>query len=232
MGCPEMAEMKIEEETEMVTVIDAIKNRRSIRKYKPDPVPDEVILELLEYARLAPSAHNSQPWRFVVLKDEAIRKKLRPYAYGLQFVESVPCVIVCCVDLGVHSMKTTRRRLKELLVAGVLDDVGEVNYDPLASVAEGDDAHLWRFLESCRFNSAIATEHIVLAALAFGLGTCWIHMFRPGEVHKLLKLPDNIAVVSLLALGYPDQSPPPRPRLPLPDIILTPIPEACSLRGT
>jgi len=212
----------------MLTVIDAIKNRRSIRKYKLAPVPDEVILELLECARLAPSAHNSQPWRFVVLKDETIRKELRQYAYGLQFVESAPCVIVCCVDLGAHSVRTTRRRLKELLVAGVLDDVGEVNYDPLASVAEGDDAHLQRFLESCRFNSAIATEHIVLAALAFGLGTCWIHMFQPGKVHKLLKLPDNIVVVSLLALGYPDQSPPPRPRLPLSDIILTPIPQACS----
>ena len=102
----------------MLTVIEAIQKRRSIRKYKSEQVPDEVIWELLECARLAPSAHNSQPWRFVVLKEEGIKKELRSYACGLQFVESAPCVIVCCVDLGVHSEKIIRRRLKELLVAG------------------------------------------------------------------------------------------------------------------
>jgi len=210
----------------MLSAIEAIKNRRSIRKYKSDPVPDEVILELLECARLAPSAHNSQPWRFVVLKDDGVKKELRRYAYGLQFVESAPCIIICCVDLGVHSAKTTRRRMKELLIAGVLDDVGEVTYDPLANVADGERMQSWRLVESCRFNSAIATEHIVLAALSFGLGTCWIHMFEPEKVQALLELPDNIAVVSLLTLGYPDQDPPPRPRLPLESLILTPIAEA------
>jgi nitroreductase len=214
----------------MLTVIEAIKNRRSIRKYKSDQVPDEVIFQLLECARLAPSAHNSQPWRFVVLKDAGVKKELRKYAYGLQFVESAPCVIACCVDLGVHSVENTHRRLKELLVAGVLDDVGQVTYDSLDNVADGDKVQSWRFLESCRFNSAIATENIVLAAMAFGLGTCWIHMFEQERVHELLKLPDNIAVVSLLTVGYPDQDPPPRPRMPLESLILTPIPEALSLR--
>lgn len=213
----------------MITVIEAIKNRRSIRKYKSDEVPDEVILQLLECARLAPSGHNSQPWRFVVLKDSGIKKELSRYAYGLQFVELAPCVIVCCVDLGVHSTKTIRRRLKELLVAGVLDDVGEVTYDPLANEDDSDHVRSWSFLENCRFNSAIATQNIVLAAMAFGLGTCWVHMFEPEKVHEQLKLPDNIAVVSLLALGYPDQDPPPRPRLPLESLILTPIPEALAL---
>jgi len=213
----------------MLTVIEAIKNRRSIRKYKSDQVPDEVILELLECARLAPSGHNSQPWRFVVLKDGGIKKELRRCAYGLQFVESAPCIIACCVDLGVHSVKTVRRRLRELLEAGVLDDVGQVTYDPLANAADGDSTQSWRSLEGYRFYSAIATEHIVLAALAFGLGTCWIHMFEPEKVHELLKLPDNIAVVSLLILGYPDQDPPLRPRIPLKSLILTPIPEAVSL---
>ncbi len=210
----------------MLTVIEAIKDRRSIRQYKSGQVPDEVILELLECARLAPSAHNSQPWRFIVLKDEGVKKELRKYAYGLQFVESAPCIIACCVDLGVHSVKPTRRRLKELQVAGVLDDVGQVTYDPLANVADGDRVQSWRFMESCRFNSAIATEHIVLAAMAFGLGTCWIHMFETEKVHEFLKLPDHIAVVSLLTIGYPDQNPPPRPRMPLESLILTPIPEA------
>jgi nitroreductase len=208
----------------MVTVLEAIKNRRSIRKYKLAPVPDEVILELLECARLAPSAHNWQPRRFMVIKDEGIKKKLKDCAYGLQFLESAPCVIVCCADLMAFGARASRRRMKELLVSGALDDVGSVDSVPDYLQGTDDYAELRRYRGQAAFDSAIATEHIVLAALAFGLGTCWIHMFQPEKVHKLLKLPDNITVVSLLALGYPDQDPQPRPRLPLADIVLTPNP--------
>lgn len=212
----------------MLTVLEAMRDRRSIRRYKSEQVSDEILLELLECARLAPSGHNSQPWRFVVLKDENVKNELRKYAYGMQFVESAPCIIVCCVDLSVHSVKTVRRRLKELLIAGVLDDIGQVTHDPLVNTVDNDIEQSWRVIERYKFYSAIATEHIVLAALAFGLGTCWIHMFEPEKVQQLLKLPDNIVVVSLLTLGYPDQNPSPRPRLPLENLILTPIPEALS----
>ena len=59
----------------------------------------------------------------------------------------------------------------------------------------------------------------MLAALASGLGTCWIHLFDPEKLHQLLRLPDTVAVVTLLALGYPAENPPPRPRLPLESII-------------
>lgn len=185
----------------MLAVLDAIKNRRSIREYKPDPVPDDVIVQLLDCARLAPSASNRQPWRFVVLKDLSIKKELSRCAYGQHFVESAPCMIVCCVDLTAYAP----------------------NGDG-ASTSE-----LYGYLGECRFNSAIGTEHIVLAAVAFGLGTCWVHLFDSQKVHELLRLPDMTAVVTLLALGYPAESPPLRPRLPLKSIILTPIPEACSL---
>ncbi len=185
----------------MLTVIEAIKNRRSIRQYRPDPVPDDVVLQLLDCARLAPSASNRQPWRFVVLKDPDIKRELKRCAYGQHFVESAPCMIVCCVDLTVYA----------------------------PGPEDGSDNELYAYLGECRFNSAIGTEHIVLAATAFGLGTCWVHLFDPEKVHQLLKLPDTIAVVTLLAVGYPAENPPPRPRVPLKSIVLTPIPEACSL---
>lgn len=216
----------------MVTVIEAIKNRRSIRKYKPDPVPDDIILQLLDCARLAPSAHNWQPRRFIVIKDAGIKKKLREYAYGLHFVESAPCIIACCADLNAFGARVSRRRMKELLVAGALDDIGEVSPTSLDWLqGAGGDEDLYKYRGQAAFDSAIATEHIVLAALAFGLGTCWMHMFEPEKVHSLLNLSETTIVVSLLALGYPAQEPPPRPRIPLEEIILTSIPEACSLKG-
>lgn len=64
----------------------------------------------------------------------------------------------------------------------------------------------------------IAIEHIILAATALGYGTCWIGAFNEKEVRKILKIPGNLAVVALLAVGIPDESPPPRPRKPFKEI--------------
>ena len=212
----------------MMTVIEAIKRRRSIRKYKPDPVSDAIILQLLECARLAPSASNSQPWRFVVIKDSVIKKKLVECACNLRFIEFAPCIIVCCVDLSVRTRKDARRRVKELIIDGTYADIGNTSYI-IPEILDPDIAP-GQLLSECEFDSAIATEHIVLAATALGLGTCWIGMLENDKVHQLLNLPEEIRVVRLLALGYPAQSPPPRPRIPLESIILSPIPEACTFK--
>jgi len=75
-------------------LLDVIKKRRSIRKYRKDPVPDEIISQVLEAGRLAPSGSNRQPWHFIVVKDEETKKKM-----GLhQWAEEAPVIIVCCID--------------------------------------------------------------------------------------------------------------------------------------
>jgi nitroreductase len=73
-----------------------IKTRRSIRSYADKPIPDDVLGRVLEAARIAPSACNFQPWRFVVVKDAAARAQLAKLAHGQQFVAKAPAVIVCC----------------------------------------------------------------------------------------------------------------------------------------
>ena len=211
-----------------LTVLEAIENRRSIRKFKPDPVPDEIILQLLECARLAPSEANSQPWRFVVLTDSSIKKKLMKCCYNLGFIEKAPCIIACCVDLNVRTKKQARGRVRELIINGAYADIGDHNYVlPEISNPDIDPAEL---IGKCVADCAIATEHIVLSAMTFSLGTCWIGALEEAKVHELLNLPDRVRVVSLLALGYPAQSPQARPRVPLEDIILEPIPEACTFK--
>jgi nitroreductase len=211
-----------------ITVMEAIENRRSIRKFKPDSVPDEIILQLLECARLAPSEANSQPWRFVVLTDSSIKKRLMKHCYNQRFIENAPCIIACCVDLNVRTKKQAQRRVRELITNGAYADIGDHDYVlPEISNPDIDPAEL---MGRCVADCAIATEHIVLAAMTFGLGTCWIGGLEQDKVHELLNLPDRIKVVSLLALGYPAQSPRPRPRVPLEDIILQPIPEACTFK--
>jgi nitroreductase len=83
-------------------VLSLLKGRRSIRRYRPDPVPDEMIEQLLEAGRWAPSASNRQPWQFIVVRDEAILKQVAQQAaiYFLRWahVEEAPLLIVLCGD--------------------------------------------------------------------------------------------------------------------------------------
>jgi len=85
-------------------VFEAIKKRRSIRKYKEEEVEEEKILKILEAARLAPSASNRQEWRFVVVRDRKTRKLLSEAAKNQKFVEEAPVVIVCCAQTDEHRM--------------------------------------------------------------------------------------------------------------------------------
>ncbi|HAI21436.1 MAG TPA: nitroreductase [Clostridiales bacterium UBA8153] len=77
-------------------IFEAIKNRRSIRRYRTDPVPPEVLGQVLEAGRVAPSAANRQAWKFVVVTDAAIRQELVPACRSQQFVGQAPVVIAAC----------------------------------------------------------------------------------------------------------------------------------------
>jgi nitroreductase len=80
-------------------VIEAIRTRRSIRAYKPDPVPEEHIMQVLEAARLAPSAGNRQPWLFIVVRDPQVKERLRA-AYAAEWFFQAPVVICACGSTG------------------------------------------------------------------------------------------------------------------------------------
>lgn len=78
--------------------LQAISTRRSIRKFKPDPVPEEDLMTILEAGRLAPSAGNLQPWYFIVVRDEGIRRRLQLEALNQKMLGEAPVVIAVCTD--------------------------------------------------------------------------------------------------------------------------------------
>ncbi len=82
-------------------VLEVIRKRRSIRAYRPNPIPDELLSIVLEAARLAPSARNDQPWHFIVVKDKSIREAMVEACRGQSFVAEAPVIIVGCADLRV-----------------------------------------------------------------------------------------------------------------------------------
>ena len=163
-------------------VYEAIRKRKSVRRYRDKEVEQEKLMRILEAARLAPSAANKQEWRFVVVKDKEKRKQLSEAAKRQRFVAEAPVVIACCAETDFHEMTC-----------------GQLCYP---------------------IDVAIAIDHMTLAAVEEGLGTCWIGAFYEDKVKDILNIPDQICVVELLTLGHPtDDSIKQKSRLPLEKIV-------------
>ena len=210
----------------MSTVEETIRQRRSIRRYRPEAIPKELVLRMLEAARLAPSASNCQPWRFLIVVDAEEKRRLREMA-GYPFVETAPMVVVCAADLDTYSPHSSALRYRELLDSGILESFADQPPDPklgarLSRLRELDRAGIVRMAFA---NTYIAIEHLVLAAASMGIGTCWVGAVDESEeVRALFDLPESIIIVALVAVGYPTEEPRPRPRLGIDDILLRPLP--------
>jgi nitroreductase len=172
--------------------LELVKKRRSFRRFKPDPVPKEILEKVLEAARHSPSAGNSQPWEFVVVQDAATKRnitqsitsgykkigKADPTMYWAVAVQphlsTAPVLIVVCGD----------RRLQKTYPVHL---PGEV---------------------LLRQSLAISIYTLQLAAASLGLATAWATMqteLRETQIRKLLGIPDVYTVDHIIPLGYPDE---------------------------
>ena len=176
-------------------VMQAIRDRRSIRKYRSEPVTEEALNTILEAARWAPSWTNTQCLRLIVVRDPVTKSKLtdtlRSGTPGGQnaateAVRNAPMVIVACARRGLSGCYRDEKR------RGM----------PATDKGEG-----WYM-----FDLGLAMQNVTLAAHALGLGTVHVGMFDVDEVARILGIPENIAVVEVMPLGWPDEEPPPRPR--------------------
>lgn len=157
-----------------MALFDLIKHRRSVRGFLDKPVEREKVMKCLEAARLAPSACNAQPWRFIVVDDEEVKDKLCHVAFGgiyaqNSFCQKAPVIVVIVSE---------RRRFLSASV-GTL---------------RGTKYYL--------IDIGIAGEHFILQAEELGLGTCWIGWFNERAVKRVLSIPRHKKVDTLIALGY------------------------------
>lgn len=197
--------------------IEVLKSRRSIRKFKSDTIPDNIIHELLEAARIAPSGSNLQPTRFIVVKSASGREKLKGCT-PLPFVHNAPVTIIALADTS--ALNTREARMSELREAGAFIDTpldGPAFAEAIKSRTVMSEADAAAYL---KFNAAIAIDHLILRATDLGLGTCWIGMFDQKKVKEVFDVDPKYIVAALIPLGYPDQSPAPRPRLSMNEIVL------------
>lgn len=160
-------------------LIQAINERRSVRKYKSDPVNDDLVNTILEAGRWAPSWANTQCWRFVVVRDSEIKAKLadtkgkgNPAA---EAIRNAPVTIVVCSKLGISGY-----------------------YKGEAPTDKGD----WYM-----FDTALAVQNMMLAAHSLGLATVAVGLFDAQKAAEILGVPPDVAVVLMLPLGFPDEFP-------------------------
>ena len=197
-------------------VSEAIEKRRSIRKFKQDPIPEEKIRLLLESARLAPSGTNTQPWRFIVVKDDDTKRKLQEAAHNQRHIGRAPVIIVCCADL--KAFKEFPERVDELIESGALPERTREVFIPYLSKGM-DTVTKDALMVAAAANVAIAVEHIVLQAVEIGLGTCWVRWYEDNKVKEILDIPEHVEVMALLPIGVPDEDPSRRPRLELDQLV-------------
>lgn len=196
---------------------EVIRNRRSCREFNPDKRPPGKDIETcLEAARLAPSATNAQPWRFLVARSQEVREALIEAGYNQPCLAQAPVITVLLGDRGVY--KKRLRRAKELA------DVGAVSEETLGTIEakykeKPDNSREANDLV-IRANCMLAGEHYVLAAAALELGCCWIGLFDVEKINAALKLdPKYNFPIALLPTGYPaGDLPPPRPRYGISDM--------------
>jgi len=181
-------------------VFEAIKTRRSIRRYRNDPVDDDTVNKVLEAAHWAPSWKNTQCWRFIIVRDAETKAKIADNLVKVKFdnepidnagtaaIKQAPVLIVLCAEIGKAGYGTEGTPVTD----------------------KGD----W-FM----FDIALAMENLVLAAHALGLGTVIVGGFDAGKTAGILGVPDGLSVVAMTPLGFPDNKGQVSPRKDLSEVI-------------
>ncbi|MBD3415467.1 MAG: hypothetical protein GF421_13700 [Candidatus Aminicenantes bacterium] len=171
--------MEFSNEIQQTPFLQLVSQRKSIRRFNEKKLKREDILTCLEAARLAPSAENAQPWRYLVIDDPDIKKRFANEAFSgiysvSKFAQKAPVLILVMARLNV----ITHRVGKQIQnIQFHLIDIG------------------------------ISGEHLVLQAEELGIGTCWMGWFSTRKTRKFFSIPKKFKIAALLAMGYYDKKP-------------------------
>ncbi len=176
------------------TVAELALNRRSIRKYAPTPVPQNDVRRILEIARSAPTAFNTQPTRFVVVQDPELKTQLQAAAFGQPQVGSAPAVIVIVSDFE-NVLETAGETAHPALGAeGLEKQVGTLQNSFGSQTVEGRGT--WGNTQA-----NIAFGYLLLAIESMGYSSSPMLGFNPQAVKELLGLPAHVTITGLLPFG-------------------------------
>lgn len=179
-----------------MSVIDTIHQHRSIRKYKPDPVPEDLLEEFLQAGIRASSSGNMQAFSIIITTDRKLREELfEPHMYQ-RMVLDAPVLLTFCADF--HRMRSWLR---------------------LSNAPDSFD-NFMSFMVAA-IDAVLVSQNVALAAESKGLGICYLGstLANCGQIGEILNLPKSVVPIVGFTLGYPAQDPAPRDRLPLDGLV-------------
>ncbi len=194
--------------TAILSVDAAARARRSIRSYRSEPIPAPDLAAILDVVRLAPSAFNLQPWRFVTVESAERREALASAAHNQRQVRSAPAVLVLYTDMQ-DTLATLERVVHPNLPAERQAEVQAYIRGVFAGMSE-EEREGWGAEQGF-----IALGYLLLAAEAHGYQTSSMAGFDAESVKRLLELPAQVRVVALVAIGHGAEAGFPHHRLPL-----------------
>ncbi len=183
---------------------EAIVGRRSVRKFKSDPISRELILEILRQANMAPSAGNQQPWEFIVLESKRIMEMLK--ITKIAFAERFDSM----EEEELEAMLSRLSIPDEDSYAGLRRFYSTMGGAPVVIIAitkRGKDEFSW--LKNCA-STAAAVQNLLLAAWDKGLGTCWMMgplQKKEEQLKDLFKVPEDKMIVAIIPVGVPEKRP-------------------------
>ncbi|HEC42563.1 MAG TPA: NADPH-dependent oxidoreductase [Bacteroides sp.] len=171
---------------------NTIFNHRSIRKYKSDPIPEEILERVMEAGSRASTTGNMQVYSMVVTKDEEIRKQLWESHFKQDMVLQAPVHITFCADFNRFNKWCRQRK-------------AEPGYDNFLS------------FYTASIDALLASQNVALEAEANGLGICYLGTatYMADRIIDILNLPEGVVPVAAIVMGYPDEQPPLTDRLPM-----------------
>jgi len=171
--------MSLEREKEMTPFLELVSQRKSIRRFNEKKLDRKDVLKCMEAARLAPSAENAQPWRYLVIDDPQIKNRFADKVFSgiysvSKFAKKAPVLVLIMAELNVitHRIGKQIQNIRFHLI-----DIG------------------------------ISGEHLVLQAEELGIGTCWMGWFSVRKARKFFNIPKKYRIAGLIPMGYYDKKP-------------------------
>ncbi len=196
-----------------------IQDRRSIREFTAEPVSDSDLDQILEAARQAPSGENAQPWRFIIVKNEATRKKIGAIAGGGSGRRFTAEFVTKKMQERFSNLEDEAKKKAafQKLTSG---QVSAFMADAPVNIVVAGKKDVW----DTPYDTSAAIENILLMVTALGLGACWViapcfDVRDEERIKAMLGIPEEFKAVSILSVGHPTRPHRPRPRLPLKDLV-------------
>jgi nitroreductase len=184
---------------------DSIEQRRAARAFKSDPIPEAILGEILRLGMRSPSGYNLQPWRFIVVREQENKEKLKACAFNQRQVGEAPVVLICCGDRRVGNSDY----IESVIQMGI--DAGGLN-EQFANVMREQIPALFEYhpcfenLEAwTNRHTMLAVAHIMIVAKSYGVDSCPMEGFVTTQVKEAFQIPAEVDVCCVLPMGYADE---------------------------